>query len=59
MIETTQNNKYLGLIESGAAVMLVYEHGTLTIEWLRDDHVSRTGGIALAYRGELDRSLLS
>ena len=40
-------------------VDVVVEHGTLTIEWLRDDHVSMTGGIALAYRGELDRSLLA
>ena len=44
---------------TGRKVDVVVEHGTLTIEWLRDDHVSMTGGIALAYRGELDRSLLS
>jgi diaminopimelate epimerase len=44
---------------TGRQVDGVVEHGTLTIEWLRDDHVSMTGGIALAYRGELDRSLLS
>ena len=30
-----------------------------TIEWLRDGHVLMTGGIALAFKGELDRSLLS
>jgi diaminopimelate epimerase len=35
------------------------EGGTLTIEWLRDGHVIMTGGIALAFKGELDRSLLS
>jgi diaminopimelate epimerase len=29
------------------------EHGTLTIEWLRDDHVMMTGGISLSYKGEL------
>ena len=28
------------------------EHGTLSIEWLRDDHVMMTGGIALAFKGE-------
>lgn len=44
---------------TGRKVEVIVEHGTLTIEWLRDDHVSMTGGIALAYRGELDRSLLS
>ena len=44
---------------TGRKVDVVVEHGTLTLEWLRDDHVSMTGGIALAYRGELDRSLLS
>ena len=44
---------------TGRKVDVVVEHGTLTIEWLRDDHVSMTGGVSLAYRGELDRSLLS
>ena len=44
---------------TGRKVDVVVEHGTLTIEWLRDDHVSMTGGIALAYKGELDCSLLS
>ena len=29
--------------------------GTLGIEWLRDGHVMMTGGIALAFKGELDR----
>jgi diaminopimelate epimerase len=37
----------------------VLEGGTLAIEWLRDNHVLMTGGIALAFRGELDRSLLA
>ena len=27
--------------------------GTLTIEWMPDGHVTMTGGISLAYRGEL------
>ena len=41
-----------GLVDRKAEVML--EHGTLSIEWQRDDHVMMTGGIALAFRGELD-----
>jgi diaminopimelate epimerase len=46
-----------GLVPRKADVML--EGGTLAIEWLRDDHVLMTGGIAVAFKGELDRSLLS
>jgi diaminopimelate epimerase len=46
-----------GLIQRNADVEL--EGSTLTIEWLRDDHVLMTGGIALAFKGELDRSLLA
>jgi diaminopimelate epimerase len=46
-----------GLVKRKADVVL--EGGTLTIEWLRDNHVMMTGGIALAFKGELDRSLLS
>jgi diaminopimelate epimerase len=46
-----------GLVNRKADVVL--EGGTLTIEWLRDDHVLMTGGIAVAFKGELDRSLLS
>jgi diaminopimelate epimerase len=46
-----------GLVQRRADVEL--EGGTLTIEWLRDDHVLMTGGIAVAFKGELDRSLLS
>jgi diaminopimelate epimerase len=46
-----------GLVDRKADVVL--EGGTLTIEWLRDDHVLMTGGIAVAFKGELDRSLLS
>ncbi|MBV8392679.1 MAG: diaminopimelate epimerase [Alphaproteobacteria bacterium] len=38
---------------SGRNVEVVVEHGTLTIEWMRDDRVTMTGGIALSYRGEL------
>ena len=46
-----------GLVNRKADVVL--EGGTLTIEWLRDGHVMMTGGIAVAFKGELDRSLLS
>jgi len=46
-----------GLVQRKAEVVL--EGGSLTIDWLRDDHVLMTGGIALAFKGELDRSLLS
>ena len=46
-----------GLVKRKADVVL--EGGTLTIEWLRDNHVMMTGGIAVAFKGELDRSLLS
>jgi diaminopimelate epimerase len=46
-----------GLVPRRADVIL--EGGTLTIEWLRDDHVLMTGGIAVAFKGELDRSLLT
>ena len=46
-----------GLVPRRADVVL--EGGTLSIEWLRDDHVLMTGGIAVAFKGELDRSLLS
>ncbi|MCF8531710.1 MAG: diaminopimelate epimerase [Reyranella sp.] len=44
---------------TGRNVDIVMEHGTLGIEWLRDGHVMMTGGISLAYQGELDRSLLA
>jgi diaminopimelate epimerase len=44
------------LVKRKADVTL--DGGTLSIEWLRDDHVLMTGGVALAFRGELDRSLL-
>ena len=38
---------------AGRKVEVVVEHGTLTVEWLRDGHVAMTGGIDLSYRGEL------
>jgi diaminopimelate epimerase len=40
-----------GLVDRKADVLL--EQGTLGIEWLRDGHVVMTGGIALAFKGEL------
>jgi diaminopimelate epimerase len=46
-----------GLVDRQAEVVL--EQGTLAVEWLRDDHVMMTGGIAVAFRGELDASLLA
>ncbi|HEY6980394.1 diaminopimelate epimerase [Reyranella sp.] len=46
-----------GLIDRKAEVIL--ERGSLAIEWLRDDHVLMTGGIAIAFKGELDVSLLA
>ena len=45
-----------GLVKRKADV--VVDGGMLSIEWLRDDHVLMTGGVALAFKGELDRSLL-
>jgi diaminopimelate epimerase len=46
-----------GLVKRHAEVIV--DGGTLAIEWLRDGHVMMTGGIALAFKGELDRSLLA
>ena len=44
------------LVKRKADVML--DGGTLTIQWLRDGNVMMTGGIAIAFKGELDSSLL-
>lgn len=38
---------------AGRTVEVIVEHGTLTIEWMRDGNVLMTGGIALAFKGEL------
>ena len=46
-----------GLIDRKAQVIV--DGGTLSLEWLRDGHVLMTGGIAVAFRGELDASLLA
>ncbi|HSI02359.1 MAG TPA: diaminopimelate epimerase [Reyranella sp.] len=40
-----------GLVDRKAEVVL--QEGTLAIEWLRDGHVLMTGGISLAFKGEL------
>jgi len=46
-----------GLVKRKAQVIV--DGGTLAVEWLRDDHVLMTGAIALAFKGELDPSLLA
>ena len=46
-----------GMVDRKAEVVL--DGGSLTVEWLRDDHVLMTGGIALSFKGTLDASLLS
>jgi diaminopimelate epimerase len=46
-----------GLVKRKAEVIV--DGGTLDVEWLRDGHVLMTGGIALAFKGELDPSLLA
>jgi diaminopimelate epimerase len=45
-----------GLI--GRAAEVVLDGGTLSIEWLKDDHVLMTGPVALSYSGTLEASLL-
>jgi diaminopimelate epimerase len=46
-----------GLVGRKADVVL--DGGTLTIEWLPDDHVLMTGPVALSFRGTLDADLLA
>jgi diaminopimelate epimerase len=46
-----------GLVKRRAQVIV--DGGTLDVQWLRDDHVLMTGAIALAFKGELDPSLLT
>ncbi|MEO5337203.1 MAG: diaminopimelate epimerase [Magnetospirillum sp. WYHS-4] len=43
---------------TGRKADVVLDGGTLAIEWLPDGHVLMTGPAAVAYRGELDESLL-
>ncbi|PKU24329.1 diaminopimelate epimerase [Telmatospirillum siberiense] len=45
-----------GLIGRSAEVVL--DGGTLSIEWMKDNHVLMTGPVALSYSGTLDGSLL-
>src|SRR4029453_4619769 len=46
-----------GLVNRKADVVL--GGGALAIEWVGEGHVLMTGGIAVAFKGELGRSLLS
>ena len=46
-----------GLVDRKAEIIV--DGGVLTMEWLRDGHVLMTGGIAVAFKGELDPSLLA
>ena len=42
---------------TGRKAEVVLDGGTLSIEWLKDDHVLMTGPISLAFTGTLDPSL--
>jgi diaminopimelate epimerase len=42
---------------TGRKAEVVLDGGTLTIEWLPDDHVLMTGPVALSFTGELDPTL--
>lgn len=42
---------------SGREAEVVLDGGSLSIEWLKDDHVLMTGPVALAFTGTLDPSL--
>ena len=44
---------------TGRAAEVVLDGGSLTIEWLADDHVLMTGPVAVAYTGTIDPSLLA
>jgi diaminopimelate epimerase len=44
---------------TGRRADVVLDGGSLTIEWLKDDHVLMTGPVALSFAGTLDSSLLS
>jgi diaminopimelate epimerase len=43
---------------SGRAAEVILDGGTLSIEWLADDHVLMTGPVALSFLGRLDPALL-
>ena len=47
-----------GLI-AGRKADVVVDGGTLTIEWLPDDHVLLTGPVATSFTGTLDPRLLN
>ena len=38
---------------TGRKVEIVVAHGLLVVEWMPDGHVSMTGGLSLAYKGEI------
>ncbi len=38
---------------TGRKVEIVVAHGSLVVEWMPDGHVSMTGGLSLAYKGEI------
>lgn len=38
---------------TGRRVEIEMRHGTLTVEWMRDGHVTMTGGFELSYKGTL------
>jgi diaminopimelate epimerase len=44
---------------TGRKAEIIVDGGSLTIEWLRDGHVLMTGGVAQAFAGTLDPSLLA
>ena len=44
---------------TGRTVEIVADGGTLSIDWLPDNHVLMTGGVAIAFSGALDASLLA
>jgi diaminopimelate epimerase len=44
---------------TGRTVEIVADGGVLSIDWLPDNHVVMTGGVAIAFSGALDASLLA
>jgi diaminopimelate epimerase len=44
---------------TGRKADVTLDGGTLTIEWLPDNHVLMTGPVAISFAGTLDRSLLT
>jgi diaminopimelate epimerase len=44
---------------TGRAVEVILDGGSLTVEWLRDNHMLMSGPIAISFSGTLDPSLLA